>query len=162
MKKQSFCKSRSVGLSAIPRFLCGAGSGNVAVPAPHAGMNLFLYEKVGRRAIVPVGCISETGSTSEAGGRAQAPVPTPTPKDGIPKGRVPAAPLAAQLRIWRSRIPKCVVKQRTAVTRGQRPRGLSPYSAQVQARSKTAGGRGDSQPGRGSGGRLSGMSSRLG
>ena len=34
----------------------------------------FLYEKMGRRAIDPA------GSISEAGGRAQAPVPTPTPK----------------------------------------------------------------------------------
>ena len=35
----------------------------------------FLYEKMGRRAIV------SAGSTSEVGGRAKAPVPTPTPKN---------------------------------------------------------------------------------
>ncbi len=41
----------------------------------------FLYEKIGRRAI------GHAGSISEAGGRAQAPVPTPiTPKDGNPRG----------------------------------------------------------------------------
>jgi hypothetical protein len=58
------------------------------------GAEFFLYEKMGRRAIVPA------GSTSEAGGRAQAPVPTPHPqKDGNPRGHVPDAPLAAHLRI---------------------------------------------------------------
>ena len=37
--------------------------------APHAGMNLFLYEKVGRRAI------GHEGSISVAEGRALTPVP---------------------------------------------------------------------------------------
>ena len=65
----------------------------------------FLYEKMGRRAIVPAGSISEAGSTSEVGGRAQAPVPTP-PKKWESKG--------THLRIRRSRIPRCVVSRRTA------------------------------------------------
>ena len=41
------------------------------------GDEFFLYEKMGRRAIVLAGSISGEGSTSEAGGRALAPVPTP-------------------------------------------------------------------------------------
>ena len=45
------------------------------------GDEFFLYEKMGRRAI------GHAGSISEAGGRAQAPVPTPYPqKDGNPRG----------------------------------------------------------------------------
>ena len=43
---------------------------------------------------------------------------------GIQGESLPDAPPAAHLRIRRSRIPKCVVKQRTAETRGQSPRGL--------------------------------------
>ncbi len=43
---------------------------------------------------------------------------------GIQWESLPDAPPAAHLRIRRSRIPKCVVKQRTAETRGQSPRGL--------------------------------------
>ena len=63
------------------------------------GDEFFLYEKMGRRAI------DHAGSTSEAGGRAQAPVPTP-PKKWESKG--------TQLRIRRSRIPRRVVSRRTA------------------------------------------------
>jgi hypothetical protein len=45
------------------------------------GDEFFLYEKMGRRAI------GHAGSISEAGGRAQASVPTPYPqKDGNPRG----------------------------------------------------------------------------
>ncbi len=50
------------------------------------GAEFFLYEKMGRRAIVHEGSGSEAGSTSEVGGRAQAPIPTPPQKDGNPRG----------------------------------------------------------------------------
>ncbi len=47
------------------------------------GAEFFLYEKMGRRAI------DHEGSISEVGGRAQAPVPTPTPKRWESKGTRP-------------------------------------------------------------------------
>ncbi len=50
-------------------------------PYPARGNEFFLYEKMSR------GAIDHEGSTSEVGGRAQAPVPTPPPqKEGIPLG----------------------------------------------------------------------------
>ena len=82
-EKTSLCK---IQVCATPPAICSgllADSRCVVLAAPHAGMNLFLYEKVGRRAIVPA------GSTSEAGGRAQAPVPTPSPKRRESKGTSP-------------------------------------------------------------------------
>ncbi len=73
------------------------------------GAEFFLYEKMGRRAIVPAGSISEAG--------AEIPHPITPQKTGIQGESLPDAPLAAHLRIRRSRIPRCVVKRRTAETR---------------------------------------------
>ena len=72
---------------------------------------------MGRRAIVPAESISEAGG----GGRKR---PSPPPKDGNPRGRVPDAPQAAHLRIRLRRIPRCVVSRRTA-ERETASRGLA-------------------------------------
>ncbi len=60
-EKTSLCK---IQVCATPPAICSgllADSRCVVLAAPHAGMNLFLYEKVGRRAIVSAGSISEAG-----------------------------------------------------------------------------------------------------
>ncbi len=50
------------------------------------GAEFFLYEKMGRRAIVPVESSSEAGSTSEVGGGRKRPSPPPPPKRRESKG----------------------------------------------------------------------------
>ena len=73
---------------------CGAGS------TPHAGGNQTL-------------CVVEGRKSAQT----QPPLFPPLKKMGIQGGPGPHAPLAAHLRIRRSRIPRCVVKRRTAETR---------------------------------------------
>ncbi len=113
-----FCERGSITLETF----CGAGS------TPHAEGSFFLYEKSvlresdwlrGRRTEV---CTDSTTPFSA--------LKKPSKKMGIQGESLPDAPPAAHLRIRRSRIPKCVVKQRTAETRGQSPRGLDLPSAQ--------------------------------
>ncbi len=101
------------GIPCVPQRCPLAESMGVAEPARTSlrrtvcaacGAEFFLYEKMGRRAIVPAGSISEAGSTSEVGGGRKRPSPPPPPKiTGIQGDLIPLAG-----------------------ARGQRPRGLPP------------------------------------
>ncbi len=100
---------------------CGAGS------TPHAGGSFFLYEKSVLRE-----SDSLRGRKPEVCTDLTPPLFRPSKalkKDGIPKGRVHDAPLAAHLRIRLRRIPRCVVKRRTA-ERETASRGLAPRRTQ--------------------------------
>ena len=96
------CERGSITLETF----CAAGS------PPHAGGSFFLYEKSVLRE-----SDSLRGRRTEVFTDLTPPLFRPSKalkKDGIPKGLVHDAPLAAHLRIRRSRIPRCVVKRRTA------------------------------------------------
>ncbi len=60
------------------------------------------------------------------------PTPFSAPKKSPSNNGIPLAPLAAHLRIRRSRIPRCVVKRRTAETRGRASRSC-PRAASCKA-----------------------------
>ncbi len=88
---------------------------------PHAGWSFFLYEKSvlresdSLRGRKPEVCTDLTPTPFP-------PLKKPLKITGIQGESLPDAPPAAHLRIRRSRIPKCVVKQRTAETRGRASR----------------------------------------
>ena len=89
------------GIPCVPQRCPLAESMSVAEPARTSlrrtvcaacGAEFFLYEKMGRRAIVPAGSISEAGSTSEVGGGRKRPSPPPPPKiTGIQGDLIPLA-----------------------------------------------------------------------
>ncbi len=103
------------------KLLCGAGS------IPHAGGSFFLYEKSGLRESDYL-----RGRRKEVCTDLPPPLFPPLKKPlkitGIQGESLPDAPPAAHLRIRRSRIPKCVVKQRTAETRGRASRSCPSQS----------------------------------